>query len=206
MRLTVAVMTRNKSIYVTCLHMLLQLTAMCIQTNHQMNIVFVNDTSGLQKLIKSSERLLWVDYGACLDNESFPKIFEKMEVVVFPAVKEGINWVRFKENVENGSKEPVSQSALDFDTVVGKKVSDGMYVVESSVPSIWVMDTKCADKLRDKKGEGMNLPNSIEDVFKKFVAKDVKVHAYVKCNVLKHYSHECVGNILEAVGITCKQG
>ena len=206
MRLTVAVMTRNKSIYVTCLHMLLQLTATCIQSNNQMNIVFVNDTSGLQKLIKTSERLLWVDYGACLDTDSFPKIFEKMEVLVFPAVKEGIDWGRFKTNIENGTKEPVSQAGLEFDTQVGRKVSDGMYIVESSVPSIWVMDTKCADKLRDKKGEGINLPGSIEDIFKKFVAKDVKVVAYTKCNVLRHYSHECVGNILEAVGITCKQG
>lgn len=206
MRLTVAVMTRNKAIYVTCLHMLLQLTSACIQTGHQMNIVFVNDTSGLNKLIKTSERLLWVDYGSCLDTESFSKIFEKMDMLVFPAVKEGINWERFRKSVQDGSNEPVSQVALDFDTVVGRKISDGMYIVESTNPSIWVIDTKCADKLRDKKGEGLNIPPTIEEFFKKCVTKEIKVVAYTKCNVLKHYSHECVGNILEAVGVTCKQG
>lgn len=208
MILTVACVTRNKAIYVTGLHMLLQLTAKCVHTGNQINIQFVQDSSQLPRLLKTSERVLWVDYGASLDVESFDKIFEKHgDILVFPAVKEGINWSRFSDVVKNGSTtEPLSQIGLDFDTVVDKKVEDGFYTVKGTVPSVFVMDcSKVYEKLREKKGEGLKLPHTIEDIFQKCVEKGVKIQAYTKCNVLRHYSHECVGNILEAVGVSCKR-
>ena len=206
MRLTIVCMSRNKSIYVTTLHMLLQLSVKCFQNGHQINVQFVQDSSGMSKIMKASERVLWVDYGACLDSESFDTLFEKYEVMVYPAVKEGINWGVFKDRVISGGDEPVSQVGLDFDTVVGKKISDGMYVVESANPAVFSMDcSKVIDKVRERKGTGMNLPDHVEDVFKKFVQKGVKITAYTKCKVLRHYTHECVGNILEAVGVSCKE-
>lgn len=205
MLLTIACVTRNKSIYVTGLHMLLQLTARCIQGGHQINIQFVNDCSNLPKLLKTCERLLWVEYGACLDQESFDKVFEKSgDVLVFPSVKEGIDWDRFSKNID--TEEPLHQIGLDFDTVVDKKVSDGVYTVKSTAPSVFVVNdcSKVFEKLRDKKGEGVRI-TSIDDMFQKCVEKGVKVHAYTKCNVIRHYSHECVGNILEAVGVSCRK-
>lgn len=207
MLLTVCCVSRNKSIYVTGLHMLLQLAVKCIQSGHQINIQFVNDASSLPKIMKNSERILWIDYGSSLDVDSFDKIFEKTEITVFPAVTEGIDWGMFTTKIKNGSKEPVSQMGLNFDTVVDRKISDGVYTVKSTNPSIWVMDCKSViQKLRDAKGEGLKLPYTIEDIFQKCVDKKVKIQAYTKCNVLKHYSHECVGNILEAVGVSTKQG
>ena len=207
MLLSVCCVSRNKSVYVTCLHMLLQLAVKCIQSGHQINIQFVNDTSQLPKLMKTHERILWVDYGASLDVESFDKIFEKTEITVFPSVKEGINWTMFADKVKTGSNEPVGQMGLDFDTDVDRKISDGMYTVKSANPSIWVMDCKSViAKVREAKGEGLKLPYTMEEIFQKFVDKKVKIQAYVKCNVLRHYSHECLGNILEAVGVSTKQG
>lgn len=207
MLITVCCVSRNKSIYVTGLHMLLQLAVKCIQTGHQINIQFVSDASQLPRIMKNSERVLWVDYGASLDVESFDKIFEKTEITVFPAVTEGIDWPLFKSKIQNGSSEPISQMGLNFDTVVDRKISDGMYTVTKTVPSVWVMDCKAVTaKVRDAKGEGLKLPYTIEEIFQKFVDKKVKIQAYTKCNVLKHYSYECIGNILEAVGVTTKQG
>ena len=206
MRITVVCVSRNKSIYVTTLHMLLQLSVRCFQNGHQINVQFVQDASGMSKIMKSSDRLLWVDYGACLDSDSFDTLFDKYEVLVYPSVKEGINWEVFKDRVKKGTDEPIGQVGLDFDTDVGKKISDGMYVVNSSNPAVFAIDcAKVIDKVRDKKGQGMNLPTTIEDVFKKFVQKEVKITAYSKCKVLRHYSHECVGNILEAIGVSCKE-
>lgn len=200
-------MSRNKSVYVTCLHMLLQLAVKCIQEGHHINIQFVNDVSQMPRLIKSSERLMWVDYGASLDMESFDKIFEKTEITVFPSVKEGINWSMFADKIKSGSTEPISQMGLDFDTEVDRKISDGMYSVKSTTPSVWVMDCKAViGKIREAKGEGLKLPNTMEEIFQKFADKKVKIQAYTKCNILRHYSYECVGNILEAVGVSTKQG
>lgn len=189
--------------------MLLQLTAKCVQTGNQINIQFVQDASQIPRLLKTSERLMWIDYGASLDVESFDRIFDKKssEIVVFPAVKEGINWSRFAEGVKKGTTEPLPQVGLDFDTTVDKKVEDDLYTTKNTDPSVFVvMDcSKVYEKLRDKKGEGIKLPHTMGEIFQKCVEKGVKVHAYTKCNVLRHYSHECVGNILEAVGVSCKK-
>lgn len=207
MMLTICCVSKNKSVYVTCLHMLLQLAIKCIQGGHQINIQFVNDITSLPKIMKNSERILWVDYGANLDNESFDRVFDKTEITVFPSVVEGINWGRFTDKVKNGSTEPISQAGLEFDTEVDRKISDGLYTVKKTIPAVWVMDCKSViSKVRDAKGEGLKLPHSVEDVFQKFVDKKVKIQAYTKCNILRHYSYECVGNILEAVGVSTKQG
>lgn len=186
--------------------MLLQLAIFCIQRGHQINIQFVNDITNLPRIMKNSERILWVDYGASLDQESFDKILDKTEITVFPSVTEGINWSRFTDKVKTGTSEPTSQIGLDFDTEVDRKISDGLYTVKKTVPSVWVMDCKSVvSKVRDAKGEGLKLPSTVEEVFQKFVDKKVKIQAYTKCNILRHYSHECVGNILEAVGVCTKQ-
>jgi hypothetical protein len=207
MMLTICCVSRNKSVYVTCLHMLLQIAIFCIQSGHQINIQFVSDITSLPRLMKNSERILWVEYGASLDQESFAKILEKTEITVFPSVVEGINWNNFTTKIKNGSTEPISQMGLEFDTELDRKISDGMYTVKRTTPSVWVMDCKSVvAKVRDAKGEGLKLPHTVEEVFQKFVDKKVKIQAYTKCNILRHYSYECVGNILEAVGVSTKQG
>jgi hypothetical protein len=198
--------TRNKSITVTGLHMLLQLSGRCYQKqDHQINIHFVEDTRSLHKLIKTVDRVLWVNYGACLDAESFEDVFDtKHDVLVFPTVKEGVNWNRFKKEVTNGTSEPIHQIGLDFDTEIGTKISDGFWTVEKTNPSVFVIDCKRVEKkMRTKKGEGIKLPRDVDLIFEKFKENEVKVVAKTTANVLVHYAHECLGNILEANGVTC---
>ena len=204
-------MTRNKAITVTGLHMLLQLTGRCYQRqDHQININFVEDTRTLHKLIRQGERVLWVNYGCCLDNGSFEMIFDPMkgrDVLVFPAVKEGIDWNRFRKAVESNSTEPIHQMGLNFDTELGSKVADGLWTVTKSSPQVFVIDGSAVDKkLRSKKGEGLKLPRDIDQIFEKFTESGVRVHAWTKADVLVHYTHECLGNILEANGVSCQKG
>lgn len=205
MRLTVCCVSRNKSIYVTTLHMLLQLAAKTIQSGHQINIMFVNDMNELPKLLKAHERILWVNYGSSLDIPSFEHLFKKFEVAVFPAVKEGVNWNTFVAKIKDPTSEPVHQIGLEFDTTVDRKIEDGVWVVKETAPAIWCIDCKVIDKLRTRKGEGIKLPNTTEDLFKKFQECGVKTIAYTKSDVLMHYSHECVGSLLEIAGLKCQQ-
>ena len=190
--------TRNKSITVTGLHMLLQLAGKCYQTpNNQLNINFVEDTRALLKFIRQGQRVLWVDYGACLDTESFDKVFETQknrDVLVFPAVTEGVDWNRFKKNID--SSEPVHQIGLNFDTTVQNKLSDGIWTVNKTVPKIFVMDGGAVDKKLSKK-----LPREMDLIFETLKESGVNVQAWTKANVLVHYIHECLGNILEANGV-----
>lgn len=206
----VCMVTRNKAITVTGLHMLLQLTGRCYQKqDHQININFVEDTRTLQKLIRQGERVLWVNYGCCLDVESFERVFEPMkgrDVLVFPAVTEGIDWARFRKGIQADSKEPIHQMGLNFDTEIGTKISDGIWTVTKSAPQVFVVDGASVDKkMRTKKGEGLKLPRDIDQIFERFKEAGVNVHAWTKANVLVHYTHECVGNILEANGVHCQK-
>jgi hypothetical protein len=200
--------TRNKSITVTGLHMLLQLAGKSFQApKYHLNINFVEDTKCLPKLIKTADRILWVNYGHALDPESFEKVFDPSipEVLVFPSVVEGINWDRFRTCVRNKSKEPLNQIGLNFDTEVGPKMSDGIYTVRSTNPSIFIIDCKPVDKkLRTKKGEGIKLPRDVDLIFAKLQENDVKIGAWVKANVMVHLTHECLGNIMEATGVVCR--
>jgi len=198
--------TRNKAITVTGLHMLLQLAGKCYQTQaNQLNINFVEDTRPLAKFVRQGQRVLWVDYGACLDTDSFDKILESpkgRDVLVFPAVTEGIDWNRFRKGILSDTKEPVHQLGLNFDTVLGNKLSDGLWTVTKTVPKVFVLDGDAiSKKLSKKKGEGLVLPRDIDLIFEKFKEQGVNVQAWTKANVLVHYTHECLGNILEANGV-----
>jgi hypothetical protein len=208
MLIHVCVVTRNKAITITTLHMLLQLSGKCYQTpDHQLSIHFVDSTKMIPKLIKTSDKILWVDYGFSLDVESFDRIFDtKTDVLIFPAVKEGINWDRFRKQVLANSQEPIQQVGLEFDTELDKKVSDYLWSVRKTIPSIFLIDSKAVDKkMRTKKGEGIKLPRDIDLIFEKFQENDVKMLAYTKANIVAHFTHECVGNILEANGVSCQQ-
>lgn len=206
MLVQLCLVTRNKAITVTTLHMLLQLANRCYQRqDHQLAINFVEDTRALAKFIRQGERIMWVDYGCCLDQESFEYIFDPMkgrDVLVFPTVVEGIDWNRFRKGVKEGIKEPLHQLGLNFDTEVGSKVSDGIWTVTRSNPKVFVVNGSSIEKkLRTKKGEGIKLPRDVDLIFEKFRECDVKTYAYTKANVLVTYTHECVGNILEATGV-----
>lgn len=206
MRLTVCCVSRNKSIYVTTLHTLLQLTAHAVQNGHQINILFAADMNDLPKLFKSCERILWINYGSSLDIASFPNVFKKCEVGVFPAVLEGVEWEQFRTSVKSNTNEPLHQVGMKFDTTVDKKIEDGVWTVSESSPSIWVADcAKVLEKVKGRKGEGLKLPNTTPELFKRFKDCDVRCIAYTKAEVLMHYSHECIGALLETAGVSCQK-
>ena len=69
---------------------------------------------------------IFKDYGISVDEDSLDQVLEKHDNIgclVFPGVKEGIDWEMFSEKVKNDSDEPCTQMGLNFDTDVGKKIS-----------------------------------------------------------------------------------
>ncbi len=195
--LTVCVLTRNKSITVSTLHTLLNLSSACFQGGHRIFIHFVEELSSLAKLIKTQDRILWINYGYSLDQESFPTVFSSThECLVYPCVNERVNWDMFRKRL--ATSEPLHQKALSFDTDVDMKISDGFWRVKKTCPNIFVIDCKSIDKkLRTRKGEGIKIPNDMESLFTKLDEQGVKMVAYTKANVIVHKYHECIGNIME---------
>jgi len=206
MKICTVVTTRSKSCSVKTLHTILKLNIQCLQNNVQNEIVYVNDDpfekiEMIQKCLSKCDRLFFVDFGIGVDDASVKQIFESHEglgVLVFPGVKEGIDWGLFKHKVREGSSEPVSQMGLNFDTQVGKKISTDIYSVTSTEAKSWVMFSKNVMKnAKDKKGNF----NLHVKMFDKLKEQGVKIYAFTASKLTMTYPHECISNILGAAGV-----
>lgn len=196
--------TRNKSISATTLHSAMNIHMQCMVRGIHLDISFVPDKSHLPKLIKSGERIIWFEYGTNLDEASIIKTispFEKnLQVLVFPSVKEGINWDMFARKTKANSTEPANQRGLEFDTAVGRKLSDSLYEVTSTEARVWAMDAKPVDKKLRGDKVPVKLPAD-ESMFRVLQGLGVKIGAVTSATVICHFVHECVGNILETAGV-----
>lgn len=215
MKLSTIVVTRNKSIHVRSLHTLMRLNIICMENNIQQEISFVKDDAFekrdiiLKKLKSGTDKILFIDYSIQIDEVSISKMFAKSEgkynCLVFPCVKEGINWHQFKTSVTKKTSEPIQQCGLDFDTEVGLKITDDIYKVTKTNPKCWILDAKNTLKClkSDKKnGEMLTLPAKSDEMFEKFKQKQVKIAAFVDANIQCVFSHECLGNIMNAAGVS----
>lgn len=202
----ICVVTRNKSISATTLHTLMNINMYGILKGVHIDVHFVQDMSGLSKLIKSGERIVWLDYGTNIDQDNIRLVFDPLDkdvrVLVCPAVKEGIDWEMFRTKTVADSKEPISQRALSFDTEVGKKIADGFYDVKKTSARVWIMDSKPIDKkLRGEKTPVKLDTSSYEAMFDQLIRMRVRIAAATKVQVICHFIHKCSGNILETPGV-----
>ena len=205
--LHICAVTRNKSISGTTLHTMMNLHALCMSRGNHLEIHFVEDKSTLPKIIKSGERIFWMEYGTNLNQEILHRVldpFEKgIQVLVFPSVKEGINWDMFEKKTKAGSTEATAQRGLAFDTEAGKKLAPGIYECIKTSARVWAMDAKPVDrKLREGKTP-VKLPlDNNEEMFSVLSRIGVKIGVASEAIVVCHYVHECFGNLLEAGGVS----
>lgn len=202
----VCVVTRNKSLAATTLHSLMNINMYSMMKGIHVDIHFVSDMSGLPKLIKTGERIIWFDYGTNIDEETLKKLIEPFEkdvkVLVCPSTREGIDWDMFRRKTLAGSKEPAYQRALTFDTDVSKKLDDGLYEVVKTSARVWAMDSKPVDKkLRGDKTQVKLPTETYESMFDCLKKLGIRIGAATRANVICHYVHECSGNILETPGV-----
>ena len=204
----VIAVTRNKSIAVTTLHSLMTLQMYAAHRGVHSEIIFVEGLSVLPKYVKTGERIVWFDYGTNLDNDSIPRIFAPMEkdvrVVVFPAVTEGVDWDMFKKKTIEGSSEPIHQRGLNFDTDVSKKIAGtDIWDVEKTSARVWVMESGPVNKKLKSISKNLSC-ESYERLFHQIKSIGIRIAALPSAVVVRHYTHECFGNILEAPGVHMK--
>lgn len=198
--------TRNKSISAMTLHTMMNLHMLRTTHGHHLEVHFVENKSSLPKIIKSGERIFWMDYGTNLNQEILNKVispFEKgIQVLVFPSVTEGIDWSLFEKKTKEGSTEAPSQRGLKFDTEVGKKLAPGLYECAKTSARVWAMDAKPVDKKIRGGKEMIKLPLENNEEFFGTLAKiGVKIGVASEAIVVCHFVHERFGNILEAAGV-----
>ena len=159
MNIVTILVTRSKACHVKTLHTVLRINVQCLQKNINNQITYVDDdpfqkAEAVQKFMKTCDRIIFIDFGIGLDDDSIKQCFEPHDTVgclVFPGVKEGVDWGLFKAKIKDGSSEPVTQMGLHFDTEVGMKISEDIYRVKTTQARAWVMNTKNVTKGNDKR-------------------------------------------------------
>ena len=205
MKLVTILVTRSKSCHVKTLHAVLRLNIRCLQKKIDNQIAYVDDdpykkAEMVEKYMKTHDRIFFVDFGIGIDDASLDQVIENHEGVgclVFPGVKEGIDWEMFKEKIKNSTDEPVSQMGLNFDTVVGSAISKDIRKVDSTSAKVWMMNTKNVAKTIQKSKDSKISPK----MFEKFLRQNVRVYAFTAAKLTITYTHECVSNILNAAGV-----
>jgi len=183
----------------------LRLKIRSLQKKIDNQIAYVDDdpykkAEMIEKYMKTHDRIFFIDFGIGIDDASLDQVMEKHEGVgclVFPGVKEGIDWGMFKEKIRNDINEPVSQMGLNFDTDVGSAVSKDIRKVDSTSAKVWIMNTKNVTKTLQKSKDSKISPK----MFEKFLRQNVRVYAFTAAKLTMTYTHECVSNILNAAGI-----
>ena len=205
MKLITILVTRSKACHVKTLHSVLKLNIRCIQNNFQNEIIYVEDdpykkAEIVQMCMKTCDRILFLDFGVGVDDISLDECIAKHEHIgclVFPVVKEGIDWEMFRNKVTENVDEPCSQMGLNFDTEVGKKVDTNIYHVTKTNARAWIMDTKNVLKTLHKHKDSKVSPK----MFEKFLQQGVKIYAFTASKLTIAYTHECISNILNAAGV-----
>ena len=208
----VVLTTKNKSIYVKTLHCILGLESACNHTGLKLDITFVTDDpidkmNILKRKIKQGDRLLWIDYGVSVNRDSiinFLLKYEGFDGLVFPVLKEGIDWDMFKTKCLENSTEPPEQMGMKFDTDVSSRLLNKekeFYEVTRTEPKCWALDCKRVHKKLSDKKKSFVYPNTIEEFFKKCIERKVKLGADVNAKTYNHFTHECVGNIMNIPGL-----
>lgn len=204
--LHVYVITKKKSVATTTLHTLMNLNVRSMEKGYTMQIHFSENHNGLAKLVKTGDRLFFMDYGKGLNPEMIHKIldpFEKnVQVLVFPAVTEGVDWERFAKRTTEGSTEPNSQRGLEFDTKVGKKLDEGLYECEKTTASVWVMDTKLVNKKLRAGKDVIPFPTDPATMFDRLKNLGMKIGVATEAEVTCLYTHECFGSVMSSYGVS----
>ena len=176
----------------------------------QNELIFVKDdpfekSDIIHTRLKSHDRIFFIDFGVHVDEESLCKVLapnEGIGSVVFPAVKEGINWEMFKAKSLSQTDEPINQMGLNFDTEVTTKISDEYYKVTSTNPKSWVLMNKHVMKnIKDKRSGTYKIQPKSGNMFLKFIEQGVKVVAFTKARLTITYTHECISNIVNSASV-----
>ena len=205
MKLVTILVTRSKACHVKTLHSVLKLNMRCIQNDIKNEIVYIDDdpfkkAEMVQHCMKLYDRIFFIDFGVGVDDISLDECIGKHEHIgclVFPGVKEGIDWEMFKNKVNENVDEPYSQMGLNFDTEVGKKVDTNIYHVTRTNARAWIMNTKNVLKSLHKNKDYKVSPK----MFEKFVQQGVKLYAFTASKLTIAYTHECISSILNAAGV-----
>lgn len=197
MQLTLCLVTRNKALYTTTLHSAMALNMICMIKGISLNIQFVTDqVVPSTKILKGCDRLLWLDYGVSVNQDTLEKLISFDGNIVVPCVTGEVDWEKFRKKTIENSEEPIHQRGLNFDiemVPISKRKDVSEYVSGSC--RVFAIDSKqVLKKIRESPHEDFKSFDQLKKL-------GLKIYVLRSAPVTCHYVYECIGNILESSGV-----
>jgi len=128
-------------------------------------------------------------------------------MLIIPSLKKTLDWKRFKETCTMDIQEPLTQRALQFDTQVNEnKPIPGpvtpLYPVTNSDARVFLVDSKIVlRKLKDKKGNIIQVPLKSTEWVRFLKERSVQVAAAVDIPCTNTIAHKCVSGLGKSNGL-----
>ena len=162
-------------------------------------------TQGLKKY----DTLVFFDHGTSFDLRPLLATpwQQACSMLIIPSFKNTIDWNRFKETCTLEIEEPLEQRALQFDTEVNEKKpipgpGTQLYPVTNSDARVFLLDCKqVLRKLKDKKGNFIQVPLKSTEWVRFFKERGVQVAAAVDIPCTNTIAHKCVSGLGKSNGL-----
>lgn len=159
--------------------------------------------------LKKYDTLVFFDYGTSFDLRPLGMTpwQNVCSMLIVPSLKKTLDWNRFKETCTLDIQEPLEQRALVFDTQVNEnKPIPGpgtqLYPVTNSDARVFLLECKqVIRKLKDKKGNFIQVPLKSTEWVSFFKERGVKVAAAVDIPCTNTIAHKCVSGLGKSNGL-----
>ena len=158
--------------------------------------------------LKKYDTLVFLDHGTSFDLRPLLATpwQQACSMMIIPSFKKMIDWNRFKETCALEIEEPLEQRALVFDTEVNEKKpipgpGTQLYPVTNSDARVFLLDCKqVIRKLKDKKGNFIQVPLKSTEWVRFFKERGVQVAAAVDIPCTNTIAHKCVSGLGKSNG------
>jgi len=159
--------------------------------------------------LKKYDTLVFFDHGTSFDLRPLLSTpWQKAcSMLIIPSLKNIIDWERFKEVCNKDMEEPLGQRALIFDTEVNEKKpipgpGTQLYPVTNSDARVFLLDCKqVLRKLKDKKGNFIQVPLKSTDWTRFLKERGVQIAAAVDIPCTNTIAHKCVSGLGKSNGL-----
>jgi len=159
--------------------------------------------------LKKYDTLVFFDHGTSFDLRPLLSTpWQKAcSMLIIPSLKNIIDWERFKEVCNKDMEEPLGQRALIFDTEVNEKKpipgpGTQLYPVTNSDARVFLLDCKqVLRKLKDKKGNFIQVPLKSTEWTRFFKERGVQIAAAVDIPCTNTIAHKCVSGLGKSNGL-----
>ena len=163
----------------------------------------------LTQSLKKYDTLVFFDHGTSFDLRPLLATpwQQACSMLIVPSFKKMIDWNRFKETCTLEIEEPLDQRALIFDTEVNEKKpipgpGTQLYPVTNSDARVFLLDCKqVLRKLKDKKGNFIQVPLKSTEWVRFFRERGVQVAAAVDIPCTNTIAHKCVSGLGKSNGL-----